>query len=71
MSEKLAYSIKEAAEALSVSVSTVKEEIAAGRIKTVGFGRRVIVPRWALEDRLRPAPAPSELDEILYPDKNK
>ena len=53
MSEKLAYSVKEAAEALSIGVSTLKEEICQGRITTVKFGRRTVVPRWALEERLR------------------
>ena len=52
MSEKLAYSVAEAAEALSVSAWLLREEIAQGRIRTVQFGRRVVVPRWALEERL-------------------
>ena len=52
MTEKLAYSVAEAAEALSVSAWLLREEIAQGRIRTVQFGRRVVVPRWALEERL-------------------
>ena len=52
MSEKLAYSVAEAAEALSVSAWLLREEIAQGRIKSVRFGTRVVIPRWALEERL-------------------
>ena len=50
--EKLAYSVKEAAEALSISATTLKEEIYQGRITAVKFGRRTVIPRWALEERL-------------------
>ena len=42
MSDKLAYSVAEAAEALSVSAWLLREEIAQGRIRTVQFGRRVV-----------------------------
>ena len=52
MSDKLAYSIKEAAEALTISASLVKEEMYRGRIKYVKIGTRTVIPRWALEERL-------------------
>lgn len=63
MTDKLAYSVKEAAEALSVSPWLVKEEIAQGRIRAVKLGARVVIPRWALEERL--AQAPVDLDALL------
>lgn len=52
MSDKLAYSVAEAAEALSVSDWLLKEEIRTGRIFATKIGRRLVVPRWALEKRL-------------------
>lgn len=52
MTDRLAYSVKEAAEALGVSEWTVREEIYRKRIFAVNLGRRLIIPRWALEDLL-------------------
>ena len=54
MTDKLGYSIKEAAESLSISVWKIKEEMYQGRIRYIKIGRRVVIPRWALEERLRP-----------------
>ena len=53
MTDKLGYSIKEAAESLSISVWKLKEEMYQGRIKYIKIGTRVVIPRWALEERLR------------------
>lgn len=53
MAYKRAYSIKEAAKYLGVSKRTVERELAQGRLKAVKFGSRVVVPRWALEERLQ------------------
>ena len=52
MTDRLAYSVKEAAEALGVSEWTIREEIYRKRIFAVNLGRRLIIPRWALEDLL-------------------
>lgn len=52
MTDRLAYSVKEAAEALGVSEWKVREEIYRKRIFAVNLGRRLIIPRWALEDLL-------------------
>ena len=52
MTDRLAYSVKEAAEALGVSEWTIREEIHRKRIFAVNLGRRLIIPRWALEDLL-------------------
>ena len=55
--DKLAYSVKEAAEALGISIWLMKEEIYSGRIYHTKVGTRVLIPRWALEKRLSPEPA--------------
>ena len=54
MTDKLGYSIKEAAESLSISVWKIKDEMYQGRIEYIKIGTRVVIPRWALEERLRP-----------------
>ena len=54
MDDKLGYRVKEAAECLSISVWKLKEEMYQGRIRYIKIGRRVVIPRWALEERLRP-----------------
>lgn len=50
--EQLAYSLAEAAEALSLSLSTMKELVRTGEIGSVSVGRRRIIPKWQLESFL-------------------
>lgn len=50
MSEKVAYSIDEAAYALGLGRTTVKKLIATGRLASVRVGRRRLIPRSALVD---------------------
>ena len=52
MTERLAYTVKEAAAALGVSEWMVREEINQQRIYSVKMGARLLIPRWALEERL-------------------
>lgn len=52
MTERLAYTVKEAATALGVSEWMVREEIRQQRIYSVKMGARLLIPRWALEERL-------------------
>ena len=47
--ERITYSVKEAAAALGVSEWMVREEIRVGRIDSVRFGARILIPRQALE----------------------
>ena len=47
--ERIIYSVKEAAAALGVSEWMVREEIRIGRIDSVRFGARILIPRQALE----------------------
>ena len=62
MCEKLAFSIDETAELLGLSRSGVKELIYHGELKVRRVGRRVLVPRWCLDEFL------ARTDEI--PDGN-
>ena len=52
MPEKLAYSLREAAELLGVSKSTLHRAIRAGVVPHVRIGRRIVIPAKALEDWL-------------------
>ena len=54
---KLGYTIQEAADLLSISEWKMKQEIHSGRVFHSKFGARVVVPLWALQERLgRPVP---------------
>jgi excisionase family DNA binding protein len=69
--ERLAYSVKEAAESIGVSARTIVREIQRGRLSAIRIGRRVVVPAQSLADFLtRREPdqvvsAPSERIEIM------
>ncbi|MGD9714037.1 MAG: helix-turn-helix domain-containing protein [Thermomicrobiales bacterium] len=49
---KLAYSIREAVHASSLSRSTIYNHIAAGRLKSKRIGGRVIIPAESLHELL-------------------
>ena len=51
---KLGYRIKGAAKAIGISEWKLKEEMYQGRVKYIKIGTCVVIPRWALEERLRP-----------------
>ena len=54
---KLGYSINEAAKVLGISRSLMRAELSNGYVFHTMFGARVVIPRWALDERLaRPAP---------------
>ena len=55
MSDKLAYSLDEPAESLSVSRSAMKQLVYAQKIKSVKVGKRRLIPKWALTEFLSPA----------------
>lgn len=59
MTEKMAYSIAEAAATLSLSRSQVKELVYQRRLKSLRVGRRVLVPHWAVVEFLSSAGASS------------
>jgi excisionase family DNA binding protein len=47
--ERIAFSIRAAAEALSISERTIAALIASGRLESVRVGRRRLIPRTELE----------------------
>ncbi len=55
MSDKLAFTIPEVAASLGISVWLVKKEIYGGRLASVKIGRRTVIPRWVLEEWLKPS----------------
>lgn len=46
---RLAYSINEIADAMSVSSAYIRMEIARGKLATVRAGRRVLIPKGAFD----------------------
>jgi excisionase family DNA binding protein len=62
MSERLTYTVGEAAEAIGVSRNLAYELARRGELRTVHVGRRILVPRNALREFLglgeEQAPAP-------------
>lgn len=57
---RLTLSVAEVAEALGVSRRTVYDMVADGRLRALNLGRRVVIPRVALEELLgHPIEVPS------------
>jgi excisionase family DNA binding protein len=56
MSDKLAYTVPEIAQALGISEWSVRRAIEAGPLPAVRFGSRVLVPRQALERAISELP---------------
>ena len=62
MSDQLAYSVAEAANAIRISETKMRELCLRGLVKSIKLDGRRIVPRWALEELLEtplPNPAPT------------
>jgi excisionase family DNA binding protein len=57
-SDRLTYSVDETAALLGVSRSMAYECIRRGEIPAIRFGRRVLVPRMAIDELLGHAPSP-------------
>ena len=62
LGQRLALSPSEAAELLGLSLSTVKLELASGRLQSVKVGNRRIVPRWAIDTFLKTPKEPNDTD---------
>jgi excisionase family DNA binding protein len=60
MSTKLTYTVTEAADLLGISRSSAYECVRRGEIPSLTLGRRVVVPRRALEALLAVEPAAPE-----------
>ena len=52
MTHRRAFSVREVAEALGVSEWTIREMIYQKEIFAVKLGRRLVIPRWALDKLL-------------------
>ena len=50
--DRLAYTVKEAAESVGVGETQMRELLLRGEIPSKKVGRRRLVPRWALEEWL-------------------
>jgi excisionase family DNA binding protein len=59
--EPMAYTIREAAQAVRLSERTIRRAISSGKLQAVRIGRAVRVPRESLRTLLSPALA--QLDE--------
>lgn len=63
MTEKMGYSVAEAAKAIGISETKMRELCLRGVVKSIKLEGRRIVPRWALEELLEtPAPQPEPAD---------
>ena len=60
MSKKLTYTVREVTELLGISRSSAYECVRRGEIPALAFGRRVVVPRSALEALLSTPSAAAE-----------
>lgn len=57
MTDKLAYSIKDAAKALSMGVTTINRMIADGRLRAIKIGGRTLIPAESLRALIDGAPS--------------
>jgi excisionase family DNA binding protein len=58
--ERVAWTIREAARALGISVSSVRRQIGAGHLPILRIGVSVRVPDWALQEYTRRAERPEQ-----------
>lgn len=65
MEDKLTLTVKEAAEALGISRPTAYEAIGTGEIPHIRIGRRILVPRVALEKLLAGAGVAQPVDHVI------
>ena len=49
---RIAYSVREVAQMLGVSAHLVYEEVRTHRIASVRIGGRIVIPHWAVEQRV-------------------
>lgn len=64
MNDRILYSRKEAAQQLSISVSTLEQLIAQGDLQVRRLGKRVLISRRELEKL-----AARDVPEIVWPEK--
>ena len=54
--KRMTYTVEEAAELLGIGRSAAYEAVRNGTIKSLRFGRRIVIPRAVLEDLVGPIP---------------
>ena len=54
--KRMTFTVEEAAKLLGIGRSAAYEAVRMGTIKSLRFGRRIVIPRVALEDLLGPMP---------------
>ncbi len=54
------YTVEQAARALNVGLSTTKQLVYAGHLRSVKIGRLVRIPVWAIDEYLRANIEPAE-----------
>jgi excisionase family DNA binding protein len=53
--DRRAHTVRQAAQITNVGQNALRNEIAAGRIRVIKIGRRIVIPDWSLEEWLRTA----------------
>ncbi len=48
------YTVAEVSQLLGIPIRTVYDVISRGDFPSMRFGRRVVVPRWAIDELLKP-----------------
>jgi excisionase family DNA binding protein len=75
MTPRLAYSLAEAAQALSLSVRSLRYLMTSGRLSFAKVGKRIVIPHAALEQLLRRATVKAtqslDADEPIRPRKHQ
>ncbi|TAM44315.1 MAG: DNA-binding protein [Acidobacteria bacterium] len=51
--QRYAYTVREAAAALGLGHTLTGDLVRAGRIRAVHVGKRILIPRWAIEEFLK------------------
>ncbi|MDI6823819.1 MAG: helix-turn-helix domain-containing protein [Bacillota bacterium] len=50
--ERRTYSVVEAARVLGVAPATIYREVAAGRMRHIRLGKRIVIPQWVVSNYL-------------------
>jgi excisionase family DNA binding protein len=64
-SQRVTLTVPEAAELLGVGRTTLYELVRAGKFPAVRLGRRILIPRRALDEVLAGAPLPVSAPDVL------
>lgn len=51
--QRYAYTVREAAQSVGIGSTRMGDLVRAGRIRAVHVGKRILIPRWAIEEFLK------------------